>query len=142
MLLHKQQRTLYLANHMQTVVDLFLFFFKSNWNNLWSEHFKILLKPEKFINFENSFHWSVSIIKQKFFNCCLPKSCLLLVSSLCIYSYECYKLLLYMVLPADASSEVAICLKSLHCKIEGREWSGKSVEGLTGIKGSKRACQW
>lgn len=29
MLLHKLQRTLYLANHMQTVVDLFLFFLRA-----------------------------------------------------------------------------------------------------------------
>lgn len=58
---------------MQAIDD----FFKSNRNNLRCVHVNILLKPEKLINLENSIHWSVSIIKQKyisFFNCCLPKS--------------------------------------------------------------------
>lgn len=45
----------------------------------------------------------------------------------------------YMVLRADASAEVATCLKSLCGKKEGREWGGKLTEPLPGIEGDRRA---
>lgn len=44
-----------------------------------------------------------------------------------------------MVLCADASAEVATCLKSLCGKKEGREWGGKLTEPLLGIEGDRRA---